>query len=114
MLMLQNTDAWRKAKVGKLSASKFADAMARTRNGWGASRARYIGELVSERLTGMLFKRYQSDDMRRGSELEPEARDAYEFHCDAEVVQVGFIDHPTVAMSGCSPDGLVGDHGLVE
>src|SRR5262245_57027341 len=112
-LQHDNVD-WIKARLGKLTASRFADAVARIKTGWGASRARYIGELVSERLTGEPYPRFRSAEMQRGIEMETQARNAYQFYRDVDIVAVGFIDHPSIAMSGCSPDGLVGDDGLVE
>lgn len=111
----QHTEEWLLARVGKLTASRFADAVATVKGGgWGASRERYWGELVAERLTGMPYEQYRSAAMERGSMLEERARAAYAFRRDVDVVEVGFIPHPTIEMSGCSPDGLVGDDGLVE
>jgi putative phage-type endonuclease len=110
----QNTPEWHQQRLGKLTASRFSDAVARTKNGWGASRTRYIGELVSERLTGVPYPKFQNSEMQRGLLMEPEARSTYTFFHDADVERIGFIDHPTIAMSGCSPDGLVGSDGLVE
>jgi hypothetical protein len=52
--------------------------------------------------------------MQWGTATEPEARRAYEFFADRDVQQIGFIDHPTIGWSGCSPDGLVGTDGMVE
>jgi hypothetical protein len=52
--------------------------------------------------------------MAWGIEKEPEARRLYEFERDVAVSRVSFLDHPTLAMSGASPDGLVGEDGLLE
>lgn len=102
------------ARLGKLTASRIADATAKTASGkWGASRANYMAELIAERLTGVQASRYVNAEMLHGIETEPQARAAYEFYY-APVVQVGFVDHPTIPMAGASPDGLVGDDGLVE
>src|SRR5215831_15807010 len=114
MNTLQNTPEWQQQRLGKLTASRFADAVAKTKSGWGASRERYIGELVSERLTGVPYKKYQNAEMLRGLEVEPLARSIYQMVRDVDVVTVGFYNHPTIDMAGCSPDGLVGDDGLVE
>lgn len=110
----QGSDAWMAERAGKVTASRIADVMARTKTGYGASRANYMAELLVERLTGQKAERYQSAEMRWGIETEPQARDAYAFHTDADVELAGFIPHPTIAMSGASPDGLVGTEGLVE
>jgi putative phage-type endonuclease len=76
--------------------------------GWGASRANYEAQLIAERLTGETTSGFTNAAMQWGIETEPEARAAYQFYADSEVEEVGFIDHPTIAMSGASPDGLVG------
>lgn len=110
----QGTDAWLAARLGKVTASRVADVIAKTKTGWGASRANYMAELICERLTGTSPDRFTNAGMQWGTEREPEARELYEFSHDAEVLQVGFVAHPAIAMSGASPDGLVGDHGMVE
>lgn len=110
----QRTDAWHAARLGKLTASRLHDALAKTRTGWGASRNNLMAALVVERLTGIPQDSYVNAAMQHGIDTEPDARRAYEFYRDADVVEVGFIEHPTIPMSGASPDGLVGTHGLVE
>jgi putative phage-type endonuclease len=110
----QGTDAWKQMRLGRVTASRVSDVIARTKTGWGASRANYLAELVAERLTGVPAESYVNGAMIWGTEKEPEARFAYSFHANAEVVQVGFVPHPQIAMSGASPDGLIGDDGLVE
>jgi len=88
--------------------------MARTKSGWGASRANYAAELLAERLTGIVAEGFTNVAMKWGTETEPQARAAYEFYTDQKVEQVGFVIHPRIEMAGASPDGLVGDIGLVE
>ena len=110
----QRTEEWFAARLGKVTASRVADALAKTKTGWGASRANYAAQLICERLTGVPSEGFQNDAMRFGTENEPFARAAYEFHTDNTVELVGFIDHPKIAMSGASPDGLVGDDGMLE
>lgn len=112
--MEQRTDEWFAARLGKVTASRIADVCARTKTGWGASRKNYLAELVAERLTGARADGFVSAAMQWGTEMEPEARAAYEFYRDATVASAGFIPHPTIADSGASPDGLVGKDGLVE
>jgi putative phage-type endonuclease len=109
-----NTAEWYEARRGKVTASRIADMMAKTKSGWGASRANYAAQLVAERLTGEVAESYKSAAMEYGSELEPEARTAYEFHCDVDVRLGGFVGHPTIGSAGASPDGFVGSAGLVE
>ena len=110
----QGSEAWLQARLGKVSASRMADVTARTRSGYGASRANYAAELIVERLTGTPAERYTNAAMAWGTEKEPDAKDAYCFLRDAEIVPVGLVLHPTIAMACASPDGLVGDDGLIE
>lgn len=110
----QGSEAWFAIRCGRVTASRIADLMARTKTGWGASRASYKAQLVVERLTGAVEPSYQNAAMRWGTETEPEARAAYCFYHDASVSEVDFALHPTMFMAGASPDGLVGDDGLVE
>lgn len=110
----QGTAEWFAERAGKVTASRVADVCAKTKTGWGASRANYAAELIAERLTGAKVDGYTNAAMQHGIDTEPQARIAYEFQTDVDVVQVGFIPHPTIAMSGASPDGYVGDEGLVE
>jgi putative phage-type endonuclease len=110
----QGTQEWREARVGLVTASRIADVIARTKSGWGASRAAYMAQLVAERLTGVPAETYQSAAMVHGIETEAEARAAYAWHQDVDVEEAGFVLHPSIAESGASPDGLVGADGLVE
>lgn len=112
--MIQGSDEWIKARLGKLGASRFADAIARTKGGWGASRANLRAQLIIERLTGIPAVTYTNAAMQWGTETEPQARAAYAFARDVTVEECGFIEHPTVQMSGASPDGLVEPDGLIE
>lgn len=110
----QGSPEWHALRLGKVTASRVADVVAKTKSGWGASRANYMAELIAERLTGATADRFVNAAMQWGNETEAEARAAYQFQTDAEVVEIGFVDHPSIAESGASPDGLVGEGGLVE
>jgi putative phage-type endonuclease len=110
----QGTEAWLLERCGKVTASRIADLMAKTKAGFGASRATYAAQIITERLTGCVAPSFTNAAMIHGTETEPEARRAYEFFADCDVTQVGFIPHPTIGMAGASPDGLVGDNGMVE
>lgn len=112
--MEQRTEEWFTTRCGKATASRIADIMAKGKSGPSASRANYAAQLVAERLTGTVEASYSSAAMAWGTEKEPDARNAYAFRHDADVVEVGFVEHPTIAMAGASPDGLVGEDGLVE
>jgi len=110
----QGSAGWFEARRGKVTASRVADVIAKTKSGYSASRANYAAQLIAERLTGTVAESFTNAAMQWGTDNEPDARLAYEFRHDVEVEQVAFIDHPTIAMSGASPDGLVGSVGLVE
>lgn len=110
----QRTAEWFAARLGKATASRIADIVARTKTGWGASRANYAAQLVAERLTGTPTEMFQNAAMQWGTDTEAEARDAYRVHRLCAVDEIGFVDHPTIAMAGASPDGIVGTDGLVE
>jgi len=110
----QGTLEWFNERLGKVTASRVADVIAKTKTGWGSSRANYAAQLIAERLTGKVTDSYRNAAMDWGIMTEPDARVAYEFLTDATVEQVGFVPHPTIAMSGASPDGLIGNDGLVE
>ncbi|HEU0063220.1 MAG TPA: YqaJ viral recombinase family protein [Hyphomicrobiaceae bacterium] len=113
--MKQHTPEWHAARLGRATASRASDWMAVLRTGGvPAVRKQYLAELVLERMTGVPFPSYQSAAMLAGSELEPDARAAYAFFRNVDVIEVGFIEHPSIAMSGASPDGFVGDDGLLE
>ncbi|MCS3690904.1 putative phage-type endonuclease [Bradyrhizobium elkanii] len=112
--LIQGSAEWKAYRCGRVTASRIGDIIAKTKTGWGASRANYLAQLVAERLTGEVAESYSNAAMQWGTEKEPDARAAYEFRRDEEVVQVGFIDHPSIPMAGCSPDGLVGDDGMIE
>jgi putative phage-type endonuclease len=112
--MEQRTDEWYAARLGKVTASRVADIIAKTKSGYSTSRANYMAELVCERLTGKQGEFYQNAAMAWGTNTEPMARAAYEAVEGALVVEVGFVSHPTIQMAGASPDGLIEEDGLVE
>ena len=112
--MEQRTDDWFAARLGKVTASRVADVVAKTKSGYSTSRENYMAQLVCERLTGKPAESFTNSDMQWGTDTEPLARAAYEAHMDVLVDEVGFIDHPAIVNSGASPDGLVGADGLIE
>lgn len=112
--MEQGSDEWFSARLGKVTASRVADVIAKTKSGPSASRLTYMAELISERLTGKPGPFFQSPAMAWGTETEGQARSAYEAAAGVLVETVGFIPHATIMDAGASPDGLVGLDGLVE
>jgi len=112
--MEQGSAEWLQARCGKVTASKVADLIAKTKSGWGASRANYMAQLIAERLTGNPAESFTSTAMQWGTDTEPQARAAYEFLTDATVAEVGLVPHPSIEDAAASPDGLVGDDGMLE
>lgn len=110
----QGSDEWKTLRLGKATASRMADICATTKTGWGASRANYAAQLIAERLTGVVAESYTNGAMEWGVATEAEARAVYSFFLGVTVETVDFVSHPTIEMSGASPDGLVGSDGLVE
>jgi putative phage-type endonuclease len=111
--MEQRTEEWFAARLGRVTASRIADVVAKTKTGYGAGRANYMAELACERLTGQRAESFTSKAMQHGTDTEPRARAAYELLTGASVVEVGFIARDDMA-AGASPDGLVGHDGLIE
>jgi putative phage-type endonuclease len=112
--IIQGSDEWKALRLGKVTASRVADVIAKTKSGYSASRANYMAQLIAERLTGTVAESYTNAAMQHGTETEPEARCAYEFYQGVTVEQIAFVPHGKIDQAGCSPDGLVGDDGLVE
>lgn len=112
--MEQRDEAWFRTRAGKITSSRFGDLMATTRSGPSASRANLIVTLALERITGTPEATYQNDAMRRGTEMEPLARGAYEALTGELVESIAFVTHPELSFVGVSPDGYIGADGLVE
>lgn len=112
--IIQGSDEWKALRLGKVTASRVADVIAKTKTGYAASRANYMAQLIAERLTKTPAETYTNAAMQHGTDTEPEARAAYEFYQGATVDEVAFVAHPKIDQAGCSPDGLVGSDGLVE
>lgn len=105
--IIQGTPEWHAIRKGKMTAS-HAQEIANC----GKGLETYIYEVVASGLSSGAVEYYSNANMDRGNELEGAAREMYELTCNAQVKQVGFVEHNDFA--GCSPDGLIGDSGLVE
>jgi putative phage-type endonuclease len=112
--MEQRTEDWFAARLGKVTASRVADVIAKTKTGYSASRDNYMAQLVVERLTNTQAESFTNAAMQWGTDQEPFARAAYEVAQNVMVEETGLVDHPTIPMAGASPDGLIGEDGLVE
>jgi putative phage-type endonuclease len=112
--MEQRTEEWFSARLGKVTASRVSDVIAKTKSGYSASRDNYMAQLICERLTGQQGESFTNTAMQWGTETEPLARSAYENAKGLFAEEVGFVQHPTIEMSGASPDGLVETRGMLE
>ena len=112
--VIQGSPEWFAARCGKVTASRVADIIAKTKTGPSASRENYFAQIVCERMTGKPAESYSNAAMAWGTEQEPFARAAYESAKDVLVEEVGFVPHPNISEASASPDGLVGLFGLVE
>ena len=114
--IVQGSNDWFQIRMGKVTASRVADVIAKTKTGYSTSRDNYMAQLVVEHLTFTKQESYTNAAMQWGTDTEPFARAAYEATQGVMVEEVGFVRHPTIEWAGASPDGLVGGEGegLVE
>ncbi|GLQ96430.1 lambda exonuclease family protein [Dyella mobilis] len=128
--MEQNTQEWRDARAGKITASRMCDVMAFTagdgvyksgpRKGQQKearslkARTDYIGDIVAEILTGEPREQIRAKTLDWGHDVEAAARAAYEAETGIIVVCTGFVTHPIIPYVGCSPDGLIADCGQTQ
>lgn len=112
--MIQGSPEWHAMRCGKVTASRVADIIAKTKTGYSALRANYLAELLVERLTGIPSESYTNTAMQWGREKETEAIAAYSFRTDNEIEPVGFVLHPRIVLAGYSPDAFIGDEGTLE
>ncbi len=113
----QRSEEWRQARAGKVTASEISNVLAkgRTKNQEALTRANYRAQIIAEILTGRPAEdTLSTGPMRWGIANERYAKAAYEAQCDVLVDNVGFVIHPTIKRFGASPDGLVGDDGIVQ
>jgi putative phage-type endonuclease len=107
----QGSQEWLAERAGKVTASALVNVMMKKD---AAGYQNYMAQLICERLTGQPVETYKSAAMQAGSDTEPQARAFYELESGLSVVECGFVPHATIASAGASPDGLVGELGLVE
>ena len=111
-MSIQGSPEWLSERAGKVTASMVSAVLAKPET---AGFRDYQAQLVAEILTGKpQGSDYTNAAMQFGTEMEPLARSAYEAETGFSVDEVGFCQHPTIDRAGASPDGLVGNSGLVE
>ena len=106
---IQNSEEWYQVRLGKVTASCFSKAIA---GGQGKTRKTYMIQLIAERLTQSEQEGFSSAVMVRGQEIEPYAREYYELLNDVSIREVGFVERNENI--GASPDGFIGEDGLIE
>ncbi len=113
--MEQRTPEWFEVRRGKVTASHMRDVTSKGRGSQPSkTRESYMTKLAVERLTGNVGDNFTSQFMQDGIDREPDAISNYEFYKNVDVDQIGFVDHFKIKMSGASPDGLIGEEGLIE
>jgi hypothetical protein len=114
--VIQGSPEWIEARLGRVTSAGVSAVLSKGRNGGiPITRNNYMDDLIAERMLGRPMDRiYMNDSMSWGTACEAEARSFYSLKFDIDVEQVGFVNHPTIPMSGCSPDGLIGSDGLLE
>lgn len=112
----QRSEQWFAARCGSLGASQIADAISKSKDGkaFGSTSANLRAKLVVERITGIQEDSFKTAAIQHGIDSEEAARLAYEAHTGAFVTEVGLYKHPAIEGTHASPDGLVGDDGLIE
>jgi len=106
----QGSMEWLMERAGRATASEFDKVMSGKQT---IGRKEYLWRLALERIHGKPFESYKNKDMERGNELEALARLRYQLVTRHTVTESPFVPHPEL-MAGASPDGLIGDDGLVE
>jgi hypothetical protein len=112
--LIQGSEEWKAARLGKATASRIIDIITRTKNGWGYKRAKYMKQLIIERLTNAPVRSFSGGQVAWGKDTEEEAISAYAFETGFDVEPIGFVPHPRIALAGASPDGVVSAGGLVQ
>jgi putative phage-type endonuclease len=111
--VVQGTPEWHASKCGVPSASNF-DKIVTTKGEPSKQREKYLYQLAGERIIGKAEETYQNGAMFRGIEMEAEARLLYELRTSETVQQVGFCVTEGKHIFGASPDGVIGEDGLLE
>lgn len=112
----QGTQAWKQERAGRFTASRFVDVLARDKRNGRHLKAWHdlVWDVAVERLTGVPEEGPSGYALQWGREVEPYAREAYEFASGNIVTASGFIVHPKYDFAGCSPDGLISTDGGLE
>lgn len=110
---IQGTEEWHKIRLGMPTSSNF-DKIITPKGVSSKSAKKYMYKVAGEFITGIPEETYQSAAMLRGKEIESEARNFYEMVKDTEIEEIGFVFGDPVYEYGCSPDGFIGEDGMIE
>lgn len=109
--------AWLQARLGKLTASRMADAMSFTKAGKETAKRRKLKlDVLAERMTDVLATHHVTAAMEHGKEFEEDAKQAYVAHTERMIIDGTncFVEHPTIEFFGATPDAFIGNDGLLE
>ncbi len=114
--LIQGSDEWFQARVGKITASRLGDIMRKTKWGESTYKAKVRLELAIERITGKSASSVTMNQaMRDGVEREPDARKLFEAITGKDVALCGSFNHPEIVNTSASPDGLLrGEDAVLE
>lgn len=113
--IIQRTSEWDAIRLGRITASALADLMpakSKPDDSWTDTQSKILYTIAAERLTGQKKDGFETRAIQWGRDTESLARAVYEIFRGVKIEEVGFIERDEYV--GCSPDGLVGEHGLVE
>lgn len=107
---------WQKARLGKITASRFGLVKKLKTGNWGETALSYLYDLIGEHLTGQPSQTFTGNDATEwGNEWEAEAIEAYKKRTGRKVKESNtFLQHPELQFVGGTPDGLVGEKGVIE
>ena len=110
----QRSDRWYALRCGSVGASEIASLMAKTKSGYSSSRSNLMARVICERLTGKSEPMFVTAAMQDGIDTEPQSIAHYEFVTNTTVIPSGLFQHPTIDGTHATPDGLIGEDGLIE
>ena len=116
----QGTADWHQFRAGSVTGSGFSNVLMKLKSGAESKvKQTYRMQLLAERITGLPAPEIYAPALSWGKENEDTARTAYEMYKAQEgdpvfVERVGFVQHKTLDWVGTSPDGLVGEKGMIE
>lgn len=115
----QGSEEWHACRTGRITASMFSTVRKRLKSGpnrgdYTQEAKTYAFQLALERISGEpQDERFETWQMRRGRELEPEARDRHALRTGLKIAHTGFVETPD-GKFGASADGVIEADGISE